>query len=101
MATRDDRRPLDPPIEQAILGAFARRIHYPVSETRVLQGTDTWVDGERCATLVVSAVFNRTRRFAILAIPLEIPTRTLRFAGQTAASVLNSRIRREDRPLEH
>ena len=87
--------PLPVPLERAALGAFIQNIRFPMARPTVYRSTDTWIEDEWGATLVFSGLFNRTRRFAVLVIPKSLPPKVLEYAGATAASILNGRLRRE------
>lgn len=88
-------RPLPQDLEQVALGAFSRRLRFPSSGATVLRSVDSYIDGERGATLVFSAQFNCVRRFAVLVIPPFLPLKAVEAAGCTAASILTCRLRRE------
>lgn len=95
MALSYSMHPLPQDLEQAALGAFLRRLRLPASNATVLRSSDSFVDGERGATLVFSAQFNQVRRFAVLVIPPFLPLKAVEAAGSTAASILTCRLRRE------
>ena len=97
MALSPNAHFLPQPLEQVALGAFTRRLRFPATKPTVYQSLDTRIDDEWGVTLVFSAQVDHVRRFAILVVPKAFPTRLLEYAGHTAASVLNSRLRREAR----
>ena len=97
MALNPNFHPLPKDLEARALEVFTQHLRFPVTKPTVYQSNDTRIDDEWGATLIFSAQVDRVRRFAILVVPRAFPTRTLEYAGHTAASVLNSRLRREVR----
>ena len=95
MAISPDQHPLPSDLEQIAIQAFAKRTRFPMDNPAVFQSVDTLIDDEPCTTLVFSAVFNQVRRFAVLVVHKAMPSKAVIYAGQTAASMLNSRLRRE------
>lgn len=97
MALNPNFHSLPQDLEARALKVFTQHLRFPVTNPTVYQSADSRIDDEWGTTLIFSAQVDRVRRFAILVVPKTFPFRLMDYAGHTAASVLNSRLRREVR----